>query len=476
MKNKPGWLVVILISSVQLALLLVAVMILFSWFFNQAKQTVGRRACSDNSALSQQIISAIENSEVRDIQNIGQEDHEKLRRILSQIEVPNDGFACVINAQTGATLCHDRSQLDSPKFDFENAVLKPLEQESDEEVSLLASISNQPGFRRADGRIVFDNHEHFASGEYVPQLNSILLIGQPADKSMAGMSDIIMYAKRFSFAAILLVGLVCLCLIVSILNRLSNNVDGLNRVLKKQVSQRETELLRTQNAVIFGLAKLAESRDNDTGHHLERIRCYVTILAKDLATNSSELDEAWVHNLGLASSLHDIGKVGIPDSILLKPGRLTPEEREVMELHALIGGECLEAIQSRLGSNVFMHTAKQVAYYHHERWDGKGYPHGLVNVEIPLVARIVAVADVYDALTSKRPYKQPMSHLESRAIILSGSGTQFDPEVVDAFLRHEEEFEAISRNQIQLSDDEVRSDFHILCERAQKSKETQAIL
>ena len=120
-----------------------------------------------------------------------------------------------------------------------------------------------------------------------------------------------------------------------------------------------------------------------------------------------------------------------------------------------------------------MHTAKQVAYYHHERWDGTGYPHGLTETKIPLVARIVAVADVYDALTSKRPYKQPMDHLESKAIILSGSGSQFDPEVVDAFIRHEEEFQTISRTQLQLSDEEVRSDFHVLCERAQKLKEVQ---
>jgi response regulator RpfG family c-di-GMP phosphodiesterase len=147
-----------------------------------------------------------------------------------------------------------------------------------------------------------------------------------------------------------------------------------------------------------------------------------------------------------------------------------------MELHTLIGGECLEAIQSRLGTNLFMHTAKQVAYYHHERWDGKGYPHGLSEGEIPLVARIVAVADVYDALTSKRPYKEPMTHLESKSIILSGTSTQFDPEIVDAFLRHEDEFEAVSRAQLTLTDDDVRSDFHVLCERAQQSKQPQHVI
>jgi putative two-component system response regulator len=247
-------------------------------------------------------------------------------------------------------------------------------------------------------------------------------------------------------------------------------------VIERQVTQREKELVTTQNAVVFGLAKLAESRDNDTGEHLDRIRSYVTILANDLMHRMKEVDEEFVHILGLASSLHDIGKVGIPDSILLKPGRLSLEERELMELHTLIGGECLEAIQSRLGNNVFMQTAKQVAYYHHERWDGTGYPHGLAEDDIPLVARIVAVADVYDALTSKRPYKQPMSHMESKAIIVAGTGSQFDPQIVDVFLRHEDEFQVISKSQLTLTDDDVRSDFQTLCERAKESKDFNAMV
>lgn len=475
MKNKPGWLVVILISSVQLALLLIAVLMLFSWFLNQTEETVGHQACSDNHALTRQIVNAIDTAELREIRD-GGSDHDKLETILAEIQIPNDGFACVINARTGKTLCHDPSQTEMHEYCFDNVILQPLSKTSDLRIPLLESISSQQGLRRADGRIEFDDREHFVSGEYLPQLNSILLIGQRTNKKMAGMSRLITYAKRFSFALILLMGLVCMCLIAVIINRMSTNVETMNQGLEQQVTQRESELVKTQNAVIFGLAKLAESRDNDTGEHLERIRSYVTILANDLAAQTPNLDEAWVHNLGLASSLHDIGKVGIPDSILLKPGRLSREERDVMEIHTLIGGECLEAIQSRLGNNVFMHTAKQVAYYHHERWDGAGYPHGLKEYEIPLVARIVAVADVYDALTSKRPYKQPMSHLESKSIILSGSGSQFDPEIVDAFLRHEEEFQAISRTQLKLSDDDVRSDFHLLCERAQKSKEDQVAI
>ena len=454
---------------------MIAVKLLSSWFRNQTEETVGLQACNDNTALTQQIVNSIESAKIRDIRESG-EDLDQLCKILSDIKIPNEGFSCVINANTGETLCYGDFGNGDSSFpsDFARVTLHSLATTSELEIPLLKSISSQQGLRHADGRIKIEGQDHFASGEYLPQLSSILLIGQPTKTSMAGMSSLVSYAGKFAFGLTLLMGLVGMCLIAVILNRTSNSVDNLNEGLEQQVSERENELVKTQNAVIFGLAKLAESRDNDTGEHLDRIRSYVTILAKDLSGHIPELNQEAVHNLGLASSLHDIGKVGIPDSILLKPGRLTKEEREVMQLHTLIGGECLEAIQSRLGNNVFMHTAKQVAYYHHERWDGKGYPHGLAENEIPLVARIVAVADVYDALTSKRPYKDPMSHLESKTIILSGSGSQFDPEVVAAFTRHEEQFETISKSQLALTDQDVLSDFHVLCERAQNSKETSA--
>ena len=266
-------------------------------------------------------------------------------------------------------------------------------------------------------------------------------------------------AKKYRFYVILLVGLIGCSLTVAIMIRYRDVVSEVNRDLERVKTQSSRELLKTKNAVIFGLAKLAESRDNDTGEHLDRIKNYVSLLARDLSALKPEVDEKFIHNLELASSLHDIGKVGIPDSILLKPGKLTAFEREIMEEHAIIGGNCLDAIQVRLGDNEFMEMAKNVAYSHHERWDGTGYPHGTMAEDVPLEARIVAVADVYDALTSKRPYKRAMSHLESRAIILSGSGSQFDPEVVAAFLRNEEAFKAVSIRQQFVNDEDATSEF-----------------
>jgi HD-GYP domain-containing protein (c-di-GMP phosphodiesterase class II) len=210
--------------------------------------------------------------------------------------------------------------------------------------------------------------------------------------------------------------------------------------------QRYNDLLRTRDAVIFGLAKLAESRDPDTGNHLERIAIYSTRLASALRRNSpyrNQISAQFVQLIGISSSLHDIGKVGIADSILMKPGRFADEERLMMQLHVAIGGKCVQDIETRLGQSNFLQMARQIALCHHERWDGKGYPEGLSGEEIPLEARIVAVADVYDALSTKRVYKEAIPHKQCVEMIRAEAGQHFDPVVVDAFLEIEADFAEI---------------------------------
>jgi response regulator RpfG family c-di-GMP phosphodiesterase len=164
-----------------------------------------------------------------------------------------------------------------------------------------------------------------------------------------------------------------------------------------------------------------------------------------MAKANPEITHQYVANLAVASALHDIGKVGVPDAVLLKAGRLTPAERRAMQMHAELGGECLAAIQRQLGDDDFLQLGQQVAVAHHEQWDGSGYPHGLQGKAIPLAARIVAVADVYDALTSHRPYRPALSHAEAREWIVSHYGTQFDPEVVEAFVAREGDFARLSQ-------------------------------
>ncbi|NQT40304.1 MAG: response regulator [Planctomycetes bacterium] len=206
--------------------------------------------------------------------------------------------------------------------------------------------------------------------------------------------------------------------------------------------------LESRDVVIFALAKLAESRDPETGAHLERMREYCRILGEELSRWDKfrhDVDGQYVQLLYLTSPLHDIGKVGIPDRVLLKPGRLTPEEFEIMKQHAVIGGSTLDAAARAYPEAQFLTMAREIALTHHERYDGTGYPRSLHGEEIPLCGRITAVADVYDALTTRRVYKPAISHETAREMIIEGRGTQFDPDVIEAFLRHEEDFVEVGR-------------------------------
>jgi putative two-component system response regulator len=205
--------------------------------------------------------------------------------------------------------------------------------------------------------------------------------------------------------------------------------------------------LESRDLVIFALAKLAEFRDKDTGTHLERMREYSRILADELSRwpkYESVIDGDYVQLIYLTSPLHDIGKVGVPDSVLLKPARLTPEEFEVMKEHTLIGGDTLRAVAEGTPTAQFLVMAQDIAMTHHERFDGRGYPNGLAGGQIPLCGRIVALADVYDALRSKRVYKSAFTHETARSTIVQESGKQFDPDIVQAFLNREAEFIAVA--------------------------------
>lgn len=205
--------------------------------------------------------------------------------------------------------------------------------------------------------------------------------------------------------------------------------------------------LETRDTLIFTLAKLAESRDPDTGQHLERVQQYSRAIAMKLSQHPkyrSQIDSGFIRNIFLTSPLHDIGKVGVSDNILLKPGRLTPEEFEIMKTHTLIGAETLKDAVLRNPEVGYLKMAYEIALSHHERFDGTGYPHGLKGEEIPFSARIVALADVYDALTTKRVYKDAFSHEKTYEIIMESNGTHFDPDVVQAFVEIQEQFMMIA--------------------------------
>lgn len=204
--------------------------------------------------------------------------------------------------------------------------------------------------------------------------------------------------------------------------------------------------LQDKDMVIFSMAKLAETRDPETGMHLERIQSYCRILSEYMLKKSVYPDivnRRFIDDISSTSPLHDIGKVGIPDHILLKPGRLEEQEFEIMKSHTTIGYDTLKsAIEKNPRAN-YLKMSANIARSHHEKWDGSGYPQGLSGQDIPLAARILAVADVYDALASKRIYKDAFSHEKTRGIILEGKGVHFDPVLIDAFLETEEEFRTV---------------------------------
>jgi putative two-component system response regulator len=211
----------------------------------------------------------------------------------------------------------------------------------------------------------------------------------------------------------------------------------------RQIESSLREIAVAQQATNFALAKLAEYRDEDTGLHLKRVSEYCRILTSRLQAESpysAQISDDFINSIQHASLLHDIGKVAIPDSILFKPTKLTVEEFEVMKTHTIIGAENIQVIYNHYSANPLIGMGIEIALYHHERWDGMGYPDGLAGRNIPLSARIMAVADFYDALRSDRCYRKGFDHLQVRSMVLDGSGNHFDPVIVTAFIETESEF------------------------------------
>ncbi|MGE4297787.1 MAG: two-component system response regulator [Desulfovibrionaceae bacterium] len=218
--------------------------------------------------------------------------------------------------------------------------------------------------------------------------------------------------------------------------------------LEAMVRERTRELALTQEVTIEAMASLAETRDPETGGHIKRTQNYVRLLAQNLRQlpdYAPLLDsDKTIEMLYLSAPLHDIGKVGVPDAILLKPGKLAADEYEQMKKHTIYGRDAILIAQAKLGDSSFLHHAAEIAYTHHEKWDGTGYPNGLAGDAIPVSGRLMAIADVYDALISKRVYKPPFPHTKAVRIIAEGRGTHFDPAMVDAFLGIEGQFRLVA--------------------------------
>lgn len=244
---------------------------------------------------------------------------------------------------------------------------------------------------------------------------------------------------------------------IALMQRIANvaAVAMINVALFSSLVAAKEEAVRAREAIILAMASLAETRDNDTGNHLKRTQHYVRVLAqasRDRGLFRDTLDATMIDLLFKAAPLHDIGKVGIPDRILLKPSKLNDAEYEVMKGHAELGRSAIANAERHLGTYTpFFQVAQEIAHTHHERWDGSGYPRGLKGEDIPLSGRLMAIADVYDALVSERVYKQAMSHSEAVRAIVADRGTHFDPRLIDVFVEVAPLFEGIFDN---FNDDE----------------------
>jgi putative two-component system response regulator len=238
---------------------------------------------------------------------------------------------------------------------------------------------------------------------------------------------------------------------IRILQRIANaaSVAMANAALNRELMEARKEAEQAQDAIIFAVGSLAEMRDNETANHVLRTQRYVRLLAEAARKRGTYRDQLDDHTIALiykSAPLHDIGKVGIPDRILLKPGRLNDGEVAIMRTHVQIGHSAIASAARNLGNYTpFFEVAQEIALSHHERWDGSGYPQGLKGEEIPLAGRLMAIADVYDALVSERAYKSAMTHQEALDIIASERGRQFDPLLVDVFLEVAPHFEAVHR-------------------------------
>lgn len=231
------------------------------------------------------------------------------------------------------------------------------------------------------------------------------------------------------------------------LKRTKEELEAQKDSLEAKVEERTKQITKIQEAAIRGMATLAEYRDPETGGHIKRTLNYMKLLAETLRENpkfEGKIDDKWIDLLTRTAPLHDIGKVGVPDNILLKPGKLTKDEFKEIKKHPKYGRDALRASAEQSGEELFFNIGMEIAYTHHEKWDGTGYPRGLKGEDIPLAGRLMALSDVYDALISKRVYKSPFTHTKAANIIKEGRGSHFDPAIVDAFIEISEKFREIA--------------------------------
>jgi putative two-component system response regulator len=446
MQFKRRRLLVLLLVVSQMGCLAFGIVWASQWLSRSFERCIHQDVDSQGEVLVTELARKVEANRIATIEP-GTRGWKQLQRLCERAKVPHDGFAAVMRADTGALVCHSQLQDDPSllrRFPGQLMIV------ADNRVAPLVELTTQAAAGASDDSIVSGEVEvsgqlYSAACLALPDINAVLAVYQSEQRIQEGIAQLVNPLTQVGLIVSAAVTGVTALLTMFLLSRFESTLTTVNGSLEKEVERRTQSLLQSRNAVAIGLARLAESRSKDTSQHLDRLRKYVTILATEMAKHSNEIDYHYVANLAVASSLHDVGKVSVPDGVLLKQGLLTPAERRAMQLHTVLGAECIGAMQRQTGDDQFLELGRQVAAAHHEQWDGSGYPHGLQGRSIPLAARIVALADVYDALTSHRPYRQAVSHVEAREWIVAQYGAHFDPAVVEAFVAREQDFVKISQ-------------------------------
>jgi len=424
---RRGWLVAALVGVAQAAVFSVGWLLVYGQTHEQVALGVEEVIVRANVAAAEAVVRIL--GGIPDVGELGSPEWERVQGVVEHLELGGAGFACVMDT-TGHIVCHPdiREQPGLRGIYMAAERLVDLERQSWIRLDHVRAGATATGLvdYGADGM-------HYIATHRDPDSGMQLLVHQP----VSGLTAASKHVTGAMLVSMLGIGACVVALTAALAGLLVRAHDRTmarwNRELEGLVTRRTGELTRTHRAIIFGIAKLAEYRDNDTGLHVERMCAYVGVLAREYQRRFGGLDPRWIEDLELAASMHDIGKVAIPDHILLKPGRLTPEEYEQRKLHAEVGRAALIAVRDQVDDPRLLNLGIEIAGAHHERWDGSGYPHSLAGDAIPLSARIVAVADVFDALMSRRVYKEALPVERVLRILSEGSGTHFDPRVLECF-------------------------------------------
>lgn len=349
---------------------------------------------------------------------------------VSGVDFGAGGFACILD-EKGEIVCHP--DIENPLVRGSNLgemKVRGSGEDSDERILRQlgkSGIENGLVDLGADGL-------HYIATKVVSDDGSRLLVHQP----VSGLTSAVDAVTGGLLARMVLTGFGIVSVsgiaIGWLMNRSTREMSAWNRDLENTVKERTQDVQRSREAIVLALAKITEYRDNETGLHVERIGAYSQVIGEAIRQSRDDLSVEWVEQLRVASTLHDIGKVAVPDGVLRKPGKLTEEEFKQIQRHPSVGADTLIAVHHELKDDPLVAMAVEICLYHHERWDGSGYPVGLSGEDIPLPARIVAVADVFDALLSARVYKPAMPHEKVVEVIRESAGSHFDPDVVDVFM------------------------------------------